>query len=149
MNIELIQERGRCLQERAKLPKVVALMKRNAAITVALQDVEAKIGPLADIVRWAAEAAQVLTCPNCDALVKLKDGELAPADPQAQDFVRAPEDVEAARVELEQLEKQGDELRSEHLKNLGIIHETSKRASALKQRIIEIDRELHPPEATS
>lgn len=145
----LILERVEVMQSLQDQPNAATLIRRNAQISVALGDAEAAAGPARDIVRWADEAAAILSCPNCNALVTLKAGELAPADPEAQDMVRPPEEVQAARAQITAYEQKVEELNAERTKNIALIQETKKRTGALRQRLAEIDRELRPPEATS
>ncbi len=100
------------LDERARLDSEIAAAehvasqfaahrKRAAELAAQIAELDDRIAGARDRIRWADEAANVLSCPNCDCQLVVRDGELVPADPNAADLAPSPEDLAKAQASLE------------------------------------------------
>jgi hypothetical protein len=148
----LVLLRGQTLMQIDQFKRVPRLVARNVQITMALQDLEVALGPPRDTVRWAEAAAAILSCPNCNALVTLKDGELVPGDPDAQDLVAPPEEVELARRKIEDGERGAAALQAELARNIAAVQEVQRLKTTpeeLRTLLQLIDAHLAPKAATT
>lgn len=75
--------------------------KRAVELATQIEALDDRIAVARDRIRWAEEAANILSCPNCDCLLVVRDGDLVPADPSAADLAPSPDDVAKAKASLE------------------------------------------------